>query len=187
MCGRRRGRRLSRRTAAAGFTTAMLAYMLRARLRAHSKTDASTGALPSTGSGVSAGGASDRSGATMAGANLVSLPPPSATAGGSLPVRQEPLIVVEGVEKAFGSLRALAAVDLVVERGTVLALLGRNGAGKSTLVRVLSTLLRPDAGRASIAGVDVVRDANRVRSLIGLAGQAAAGDPNLPRRENPEV
>jgi ABC-2 type transport system ATP-binding protein len=161
--------------------------MLRARLRAHSKTDASTGALAPTGSGVSAGGASDRSGATMAGANLVSWPRPSPTAGGSLPVRREPLIVVEGVEKAFGSLRALAAVDLVVERGTVLALLGRNGAGKSTLVRVLSTLLRPDAGRASIAGVDVVRDANRVRSLIGLAGQAAAVDPTLTGRENLEL
>jgi ABC-2 type transport system ATP-binding protein len=68
-----------------------------------------------------------------------------------------------------------------------MALLGRNGAGKSTLVRVLSTLLRPDAGRASIAGVDVVRDANRVRSLIGLAGQAAAVDPTLTGRENLEL
>ncbi|MEA2212445.1 MAG: type transport system ATP-binding protein [Solirubrobacteraceae bacterium] len=95
--------------------------------------------------------------------------------------------MVEGVTKAFGSLMALAGVDLVVERGTVLGLLGRNGAGKSTLVRVLSTLLVPDAGRASIAGVDVVRDAQRVRARIGLAGQAAAVDPTLTGRENLEL
>jgi daunorubicin resistance ABC transporter ATP-binding subunit len=95
--------------------------------------------------------------------------------------------VVEGVEKAFGSVVALAGVDLVVERGTVLGLLGRNGAGKSTLVRVLSTLLLPDAGRAWIAGVDVVRDAQRVRARIGLAGQAAAVDPTLTGRENLEL
>jgi ABC-2 type transport system ATP-binding protein len=100
---------------------------------------------------------------------------------------QEPLIIVEGVQKTFGSVRALAGVDLTVEPGTVLGLLGRNGAGKSTLVRILSTLLRPDAGRVSIAGVDVVRDANRVRSLIGLAGQAAAVDPTLTGRENLEL
>ena len=108
--------------------------------------------------------------------------------GGASPAgEREPLIVVEGVEKTFGSLRALAGIDLTVERGTVLGLLGRNGAGKSTLVRILSTLLRPDAGRVSIAGVDVVRDANRVRSLIGLAGQAAAVDPTLTGRENLEL
>jgi daunorubicin resistance ABC transporter ATP-binding subunit len=94
---------------------------------------------------------------------------------------------VQGVEKAFGSLVALSGVDLTVEPGTVLALLGRNGAGKSTLVRILSTLLVPDAGSASIAGVDVVKRADRVRSLIGLAGQAAAVDATLTGRENLEL
>jgi ABC-2 type transport system ATP-binding protein len=112
--------------------------------------------------------------------------PLRAQQGGAAP-RRDPLIVVEGVEKAFGSVVALAGVDLVVERGTVLGLLGRNGAGKSTLVRVLSTLLLPDAGRAWIAGVDVVRDAQRVRARIGLAGQAAAVDPTLTGRENLEL
>ena len=95
--------------------------------------------------------------------------------------------MVQGVEKAFGSLVALSGVDLTVEQGTVLALLGRNGAGKSTLVRILSTLLVPDAGIASIAGLDVVKRADRVRSLIGLAGQAAAVDPTLTGRENLEL
>ena len=104
-----------------------------------------------------------------------------------VPAPREPLIEVQGVEKRFGSVVALAGVDLVVDRATVVALLGRNGAGKTTLVRVLSTLLRPDAGRASVAGVDVVRGAQRVRSLIGLAGQAAAVDPTLTGRENLEL
>jgi daunorubicin resistance ABC transporter ATP-binding subunit len=94
---------------------------------------------------------------------------------------------VEGVVKSFGSIVALAGVDLEVEAGTVLGLLGRNGAGKSTLVRVLSTLLVPDAGRARIGGVDVVREAQRVRSLIGLAGQVAAVDGTLTGRENLEL
>jgi ABC-2 type transport system ATP-binding protein len=112
---------------------------------------------------------------------------PQRPQAGRVAPRQEPLIVVEGVGKTFDSVVALTGVDLVVERGTVLGLLGRNGAGKSTLVRILSTLLRPDAGRASIAGVDVGRDAQRVRSLIGLAGQAAAVDQTLTGRENLEL
>jgi ABC-2 type transport system ATP-binding protein len=98
-----------------------------------------------------------------------------------------PVIQVEGVEKAFGSTTALAGVDLVVEAGTVLALLGRNGAGKTTLVRILATLLAPDAGRLQLAGVDVVRDAHLVRSMIGLAGQFAAVDDTLSGRENLEL
>jgi ABC-2 type transport system ATP-binding protein len=97
------------------------------------------------------------------------------------------MITAEGVEKAFGSTVALAGVDLAVEPGTVLGLLGRNGAGKTTLVRILSTLLSPDAGRATIAGVDVVRDARTVRSMIGLAGQYAAVDETLSGRENLEL
>jgi ABC-2 type transport system ATP-binding protein len=97
------------------------------------------------------------------------------------------IIQVEGVAKAFGATTALAGVDLEVERGTVLALLGRNGAGKTTFVRILATLLAPDAGRLHIAGVDVVRDAPIVRSLIGLAGQFAAVDDTLSGRENLEL
>jgi daunorubicin resistance ABC transporter ATP-binding subunit len=98
-----------------------------------------------------------------------------------------PVIQVEGVEKSFGSTQALAGVDLAVESGTVLALLGRNGAGKTTLVRIVATLLKPDAGRVRLAGVDVVRDAPVVRSMIGLAGQFAAVDETLSGRENLEL
>jgi ABC-2 type transport system ATP-binding protein len=97
------------------------------------------------------------------------------------------VIEVEGVEKSFGSTTALKGVDLAVEGGTVLALLGRNGAGKTTLVRILATLLAPDAGRLRLAGIDVVRDAPVVRSLIGLAGQFAAVDDTLSGRENLEL
>ena len=98
-----------------------------------------------------------------------------------------PVIVVEGVRKAFGLTIALEGVDLVVEEGTVQALLGRNGAGKSTSVRILSTLAAPDTGSAWIGGADVVREPHRVRSLIGLAGQSAAVDPTLTGRENLEL
>lgn len=98
-----------------------------------------------------------------------------------------PVIVVEGVRKAFGPTLALQRVDLVVEQGTVLGLLGRNGAGKSTLARILSTLLAPDAGRARVGGADVVREPGRVRSLIGLAGQSAGVDETLTGRENLEL
>jgi daunorubicin resistance ABC transporter ATP-binding subunit len=97
------------------------------------------------------------------------------------------MIVAEGVEKAYGSTIALAGVDIAVDEGTVLAVLGRNGAGKTTFVRILATLLRPDAGRLTIGGVDVVRDARTVRSLIGLAGQFAAVDETLTGRENLEL
>jgi ABC-2 type transport system ATP-binding protein len=97
------------------------------------------------------------------------------------------MIVTEGVGKRFGATAALADIDLAVERGSVLALLGPNGAGKTTLVRILTTLLRPDAGRASVAGYDVVTDAVRLRSVIGLAGQYAAVDELLTGRENLEL
>jgi ABC-2 type transport system ATP-binding protein len=93
-------------------------------------------------------------------------------------------ITVRGVEKSFGDVHALAGVDLDVERGTVLGLLGPNGAGKTTLVRVLATLLRPDAGTAQVLGLDVVRDATALREQIGLAGQYAAVDENLTGIEN---
>src|SRR5262245_30899660 len=97
------------------------------------------------------------------------------------------MIEVEGVTKRFGETQALAGVNLTAEQGRVLALLGPNGAGKTTLVRVLTTLLRPDGGRALVHGLDVVRDATRLRALIGLAGQYAAVDELLTGRENLEL
>jgi len=93
-------------------------------------------------------------------------------------------IHVEGVVKRFGKTTALAGVDLDVEEGTVFGLLGPNGAGKTTLVRVLATLLSPDAGSAEIFGHDVVHDAAGVRELLGLTGQFAAVDEMLTGREN---
>ncbi|MGR7025373.1 ATP-binding cassette domain-containing protein [Geodermatophilus sp. URMC 62] len=96
-------------------------------------------------------------------------------------------ILVEGLQKRFGANTALAGVDLTVPEGSVLGLLGPNGAGKTTVVRILSTLLVPDGGRAEVAGVDVVREPGRVRSLIGLTGQYAAVDEYLTGFENLEM
>jgi ABC-2 type transport system ATP-binding protein len=93
-------------------------------------------------------------------------------------------IVVEGIAKRFGKVEALRGIDLQVRTSTVLGLLGPNGAGKTTAVRILTTLLTPDAGRATVLGLDVVRDAERVRHVIGLAGQNAAIDDNLTGLEN---
>jgi ABC-2 type transport system ATP-binding protein len=98
-----------------------------------------------------------------------------------------PAILVEGVRKSFGNVHALRGVDLVVPRGTVLGLLGPNGAGKTTAVRILTTLLKPDAGRALIEGLDVVKDEESVREIIGLAGQSAAIQEELTGRENLEI
>ena len=93
-------------------------------------------------------------------------------------------IVVKGLRKSFKKLTVLDGIDLCVKRGTVLALLGPNGAGKTTTIRILSTLLLPDGGQALIHGFDVVREANKVRSLIGLTGQYAAVDEYLTGEEN---
>jgi ABC-2 type transport system ATP-binding protein len=96
----------------------------------------------------------------------------------------EPAINVTGLVKSFGDVRALEGVDLQVPPGSVLGLLGPNGAGKTTAVRVLTTLLKPDAGTVLVTGLDVVRDAVELRSRIGLAGQYAAVDENLTGLEN---
>jgi ABC-2 type transport system ATP-binding protein len=93
-------------------------------------------------------------------------------------------VEARGLVKRFGTVTALDGVDLEVPAGTVLGLLGPNGAGKTTAVRILSTILTPDAGTARVLGLDVVGDAERVRAAIGLAGQFAAVDGNLTGREN---
>ncbi|MFF5974078.1 ATP-binding cassette domain-containing protein [Streptomyces sp. NPDC012769] len=93
-------------------------------------------------------------------------------------------IHAEGLVKTFGDVRALDGVDLDVPEGTVLGLLGPNGAGKTTTVRVLTTLLKPDSGRAVVAGTDVLKHPNEVRRSIGLSGQFAAVDEYLTGREN---
>jgi daunorubicin resistance ABC transporter ATP-binding subunit len=89
-----------------------------------------------------------------------------------------------GLRKAFGEVTALEGLSLAAAAGSVLGLLGPNGSGKTTTVSILSTSLRPDAGRATVGGLDVVADAARVRRVIGFAGQFAAVDPNLTGREN---
>ena len=93
-------------------------------------------------------------------------------------------VVVEGLVKRFGSFVALHGVDFVVPEGRLVGLLGPNGAGKTTIIRILSTLLRPDGGRASVAGYDVVAQPQQVRAAIGLTGQFAAVDEDLTGREN---
>ncbi|WP_431838493.1 ATP-binding cassette domain-containing protein [Cellulomonas sp. Y8] len=95
-----------------------------------------------------------------------------------------PMIETRALRKAFGSTTVLTGVDLVVPQGQVLALLGPNGAGKTTTVEILSTLLRPDGGTATVAGHDVVREPDRVREAISLTGQYAAVDELLTGREN---
>ncbi|WP_446681578.1 ATP-binding cassette domain-containing protein, partial [Amycolatopsis halotolerans] len=95
-----------------------------------------------------------------------------------------PAIRLEGLRKSFGAKKALDGVDLTMAAGQVFGLLGPNGAGKTTAVRIITTLLRPDGGRAVVAGADVVADPDRVRRSIGLSGQYAAVDDKLTGFEN---
>jgi len=94
-----------------------------------------------------------------------------------------PAIVVEGLERAFGEVRAVQGIDLRVDEGEIYGFLGPNGAGKTTTVRMLTTLLLPTGGRASVAGHDVVDEARQVRASIGVALQEAALDPLMTGRE----
>ncbi|GIG60902.1 daunorubicin resistance protein DrrA family ABC transporter ATP-binding protein [Longispora fulva] len=98
-----------------------------------------------------------------------------------------PTIMAEGLVKRYGQLTALDGLDLAVPEGTVLGLLGPNGAGKTTAVRILTTLLRPDAGRAFVAGIDVLHHPQEVRRVMGLSGQYAAVDEYLTGYENLEM
>jgi ABC-2 type transport system ATP-binding protein len=96
-------------------------------------------------------------------------------------------IVAEGLARKYGDVVALDGMELSVPEGTGFALVGPNGAGKTTTVRVLTTLLKPDAGRATVAGLDVVADARTLRSRIGASGQYAAVDEHLTGAENLEL
>jgi ABC-2 type transport system ATP-binding protein len=102
-------------------------------------------------------------------------------------VFQDHAIRAEGLVKSFGAVRALTGVDLEVPAGTVCALLGGNGAGKTTTVRILTTLIRPDAGRAEVAGFDVATEPGRVRARIGVTGQSATMDELLTGRQNLDI
>jgi ABC-2 type transport system ATP-binding protein len=96
-------------------------------------------------------------------------------------------IHTEGIKKRFGKTLALDGIDLVVEPNSIFALLGPNGSGKTTFIRILTTLLQPDSGTASVGGFDVTRDPGQVRRIIGLAGQYPAVDEDLSGRENLEM
>jgi len=99
----------------------------------------------------------------------------------------EHAIHAEGLTKNFGKTRALNGLDLHIDEGSLLALLGPNGAGKTTAVRILTTLLKPDSGHATVAGFDVVKEPDRIKPRIGLAGQNVAVDEYLTGRENLEM
>lgn len=100
---------------------------------------------------------------------------------------QKPAIELQGVQKSFGSVKALDGIDLEVTAGSIFALLGPNGAGKTTLVRVLTTLLRPDSGTVRVCSHDALSEPNTVRTVIGLAGQNAAVDGIMTGKENLEL
>ncbi|MDP9072727.1 MAG: ATP-binding cassette domain-containing protein [Actinomycetota bacterium] len=98
-----------------------------------------------------------------------------------------PILEAVGLTKSFKATKALAGLDLVAQRGQVTAVLGPNGAGKTTFIRMVATLLRPDAGTLQVAGIDAIREPARVRRAIGLAGQSAAVEGAMTGRENLEL
>jgi len=98
--------------------------------------------------------------------------------------KSTPVIEVKNLKKSYGDNQVLKGVNFTIERGTMLALLGPNGAGKTTTVRILSTLLNPDSGSVQVEGYDVHKDAEKVRTMIGLTGQSASIDELLTGREN---
>jgi ABC-2 type transport system ATP-binding protein len=97
-----------------------------------------------------------------------------------------PIVEAHGLTKRFGKVEALAGLDIVAESGHVTALLGPNGAGKTTFVNGVATLLRPDGGELRVAGIDATSESQRVRQVIGLAGQFASVEPAMTGRENLE-
>ena len=105
----------------------------------------------------------------------------------SLERNEQPAVEAHGLVKSFGETRAVDGLELAVPTGTVYGVLGPNGAGKTTTIRMLATLLRPDAGTARVLGHDVIRDAAAVRARVGLTGQFAALDGDLTGRENLEM
>ncbi|SCE43159.1 ABC-2 type transport system ATP-binding protein [Streptomyces sp. SolWspMP-5a-2] len=124
------------------------------------------------------------SGVNPAGPLRQPLPPQGDAGRGPVSCGEQDMIVAEGLTRSFGDRQALAGIDLRAPAGTVLSLLGPNGAGKTTTVRILTTLLRPDGGRATVAGHDVGDAPEAVRERIGLSGQYAAVDERLTAREN---
>jgi ABC-2 type transport system ATP-binding protein len=98
-----------------------------------------------------------------------------------------PILEAHGLTKRFKTTEALAGLDLVAERGQVTAILGPNGAGKTTFIRMVATLLLPDAGSLTVAGIDAIREPEKVRRAIGLAGQSAAVESAMSGRENLEL
>ena len=110
----------------------------------------------------------------------------AAAAGEMVPARASsaPAVEAVGLVKRFGETTAVAGLDLRVQAGTVVALLGPNGAGKTTTIRILATLLRPDAGSARVLGHDLEREADAVRTRISLTGQLASMDEDLTGEEN---
>jgi ABC-2 type transport system ATP-binding protein len=104
--------------------------------------------------------------------------------GPTLADRMTAAVLAEGLTKHFGSVLAVKGIDFEVAEGSIVGLLGPNGAGKTTTIRMLTTLLAPTAGRATVAGLDVIKDAQAVRAVIGLTGQYAAVDETLTGREN---
>jgi ABC-2 type transport system ATP-binding protein len=105
---------------------------------------------------------------------------------GSL-IYEDASISAQGVSKRFGKVQSLNNINLVIEPGTVFALLGPNGSGKTTLVRILTTLLKMDSGTAHVAGFDVIREAHLICGILGLAGQYPAVEEILTGRENLEM